>query len=86
MSKRVLGYLDGGPADGTLIEIDEPHWAPLGTLTLDLGGGRQAVYVLARQRRPPAGTAWRYVPEGSPDAAIQEEDGRSSGNSDPFDD
>lgn len=89
MAKRALGLLDGGPASGTLIQLDEPHWAPLGLLTLDLGGRREVVYVLAKQRRPPEGTPWRYVPEGSPDAAIEDEADPAHGNAandDPFDD
>ena len=73
MAQNALVYLDGGPADGTVIELNEPEWAPLPVLNVDVGGD-PAVYVKARQRRPASGEAWRYVPEGSPDAAIAEEE------------
>lgn len=70
LSKRVLGRLEGGPAHGMVIELDGPHWAPLGSITIQLGeGATKHVYVLARQPRPAPGKAWRYVPTGSPQAA-----------------
>lgn len=74
MAQNAVAYLDGGPADGLVLELDEPDWAPLPVLNVEVGG-EQSVYVRARQRRPGSGQAWRYVPEGSPDAAIAEEDG-----------
>jgi hypothetical protein len=72
MAQNALAFLDGGPADGTLIELDEPEWAPLPVLNVDVGG-EPTVYVRAMQRRPPSGGAWRYVPEGSPDAVGADE-------------
>jgi hypothetical protein len=73
MAQNALAFLDGGPADGTLIELDEPEWAPLPVLNVEVGGA-SSVYVRAMQRRPPSGRPWRYVPEGSPDAVGGDED------------
>jgi hypothetical protein len=62
MSKHVLAYLDGGPANGQVVELDEPHWAPLGALRIEVDG-TEYVYLRADQPRPPEGQPWRYVPE-----------------------
>lgn len=85
MAKRALGILDGGPANGMLIELDQSHWAPIGLIEIDVEGG-EAIYVLARQRRPEEGQPWRYVPEGSPDAAVEEDDPRLPTPAGPYDD
>jgi len=68
-----------------LIELSQSHWSPLGLIEVETEGG-EAVYVLARQRRPEEGQPWRYVPEGSPEAAVAQEDPRLPGPQDPFDD
>jgi hypothetical protein len=84
MAKHVLGVLEGGPAHGMVIELDGPHWAPLGAVTIEVRGLR-LVYVLARQPRPSPGRPWRYVLEGSPKAAIRTDD-YDLGPQDPYDD
>jgi hypothetical protein len=73
MTQHALAFLDGGPADGLVFELGEPEWAPLPVLNVEVGG-ESVVYVRAVQRRPASGRPWRYVPEGSPDALIDEDD------------
>ncbi|MFZ0161227.1 MAG: hypothetical protein WAL50_19530 [Kineosporiaceae bacterium] len=81
MAKRVLAYLDGGPANGMVVELDEPHWAPLGALTIEVAG-RAYVYLRADQPRPPVGQPWRYVPE----TVVQHNVEYQAANDDPYDD
>jgi hypothetical protein len=64
-TENVRAYLDGGPANGVMVEVDEPHWAPLGALRIEVDG-QEFVYVRADQPRPPDGMPWRYVPEQRP--------------------
>jgi hypothetical protein len=63
---RARAYFDGGAASGAELELDEPDWAPLPSLRIEVDG-REYVYVRARQPRPRPGHPWRYVPKGSPD-------------------
>jgi hypothetical protein len=84
MGRRVLGVLEGGAAHGMMIELDGPHWAPRGAVTVEVEG-RHVVYVLARQVRPSDGEPWRYVPEGSSKAAYRNEE-YDLGPQDPHDD
>jgi hypothetical protein len=64
MAKHAFAYLDGGPADGVLLELDEPEWAPLSALKVEVGEA-ETTYVRARQSRPKPGNPWRYIPRGS---------------------
>jgi len=80
--RKARAYLDGGPADGTTLELDEPDWAPLGALEVTVNH-RRVTYVLAPQRDPKPGKPWRYVPEDS----LRDSSSLSSGaNYDPNDD
>lgn len=63
MTRKARAYLDGGPANGLVVELDEPEWAPLPALRVEVGD-RELVYVRARQEAPPSGQPWRYVPKG----------------------
>lgn len=74
MTRRALAYLDGGPADGLVVELDEPEWAPLAALRVEVGG-EELVYVRARQPAPRPGAPWRYVPKGEPTEYYGEVDG-----------
>ncbi len=82
MANKALAYLDGGPADGTTLELDHPDWAPLALLRLEVDGV-DVVYVRAKQHYPEPGRPWRYVPQHSAEA---EEEAEEEGNYDPYDD
>lgn len=73
MTQHALARLDGGPGDGMVLRLDQSSWAPLGLLSLEIDG-QDVTYVLAKQRRPDDGVPWRYVPAGSADAAIEDDD------------
>ncbi len=82
MGRYVLAYLDGGPANGRVVEVDEPHWAPLGALRIEVAG-REYVYVRVDQPRPPEGQPWRYVLE---QGVRWTPPGSQAANDDPYDD
>lgn len=85
MTQRGKAYLDGGPANGTLMELDQSNWAPIGTLKVEVDGV-EVIYVRARQRDPRPGEPWRYVPR-SEIADIEDDDPTHQGaNVDPYDD
>lgn len=88
MAKRGRAYLDGGPANGMMVELDQPYWAPLGSLKVTVNG-IVVTYVRARQRDPQPGQPWRYVPQSSVDYTDEDEDEDDSyqgENYDPNDD
>lgn len=82
MSRRALAYLDGGPANGVTLELDQPDWAPLVLLRLEING-RQCIYERVKQPRPAPGRPWRYVPRQK---KVSEYSNGLDGNYDPFDD
>lgn len=81
MAPRGLAYLDGGPADGTTLELDQPHWAPIGALRVEVDGV-EVIYVRIRQREPVPGQPWRYVPQD----ALRADDSMLGVDYDPDDD
>jgi hypothetical protein len=83
--RNALAYLDGGPASGVTIELNEPAWAPLRSVRVEVGGV-ETVYVRVPQRTPRPGEPWRYVPEDSPDAQAASTDEDAIPERDPFDD
>lgn len=82
MTRRARAYLDGGPADGTTLELDHPDWAPLTLLRLEVDGV-EVVYVRAKQHHPEPGEPWRYVPR---DSVGDGDEAPTEGNYDPYDD
>ncbi len=86
MAKRGRAYLDGGPANGTMIELNQPYWAPLGSLEVTVDG-IVVIYVRAKQRDPQPGQPWRFVPKNSVESTYEDEDNSYLGeNYDPSDD
>lgn len=82
MAKRGKAYLDGGPANGTVVELDQPNWAPIGALKVTVNGV-EVMYVRAPQRDPGPGEPWRYVPQSSVGNSM---DADRDSNEDPYDD
>jgi hypothetical protein len=79
---RAMAYLDGGPATGQVVQLDEPEWAPIGAIRVEVDGV-EVVYVRVAGEPQGSDGTWRYVPAESAPAR-----GPSSTSmiDDPFDD
>ena len=79
---RALAYLDGGPASGQVVELDEPEWAPLRVIRIEVDGVEVVYARVPGEPQNDDGT-WRYVPA---DQATERPRRSTSMIDDPFDD